>query len=80
MLIVLEIGSVVLILLSFEMLARKMKRGFLTMIIGQLLATILNIFAGLYGMAIMHFIIIITNIRGYKKWQQDENKEANFHH
>lgn len=67
-----ELISAVLILLGFEFFNRKNIKGFFIMAIGQLLAALICVFASLWFLAFMHFVNLLMQIRGYRKWIAEE--------
>ena len=69
-----EICSAVLILLGFEFFNRKELKGFYVMAVGQLLAALICVLASLWFLGFMHFINFLMQIRGYKKWIDEEKK------
>ena len=65
---ILELVSAILILTGFEFFNRKNIKGFHVMAVGQLLATVICVLASLWFLAFMHFINLLMQIRGYRKW------------
>ncbi len=71
---IIEISSAILILVAFELMNRKSIKGFSTMAIGQLLATVVCIMTSLWFLAIMHGINFLLMVRGYRKWKSQRNE------
>ena len=68
-----EFASAAMILLGFEFFNRKNIKGFLIMAVGQLLATMICVLASVWFLAFMHFVILLMQIRGYRKWIVDKD-------
>ena len=66
-----ELISVILILLGFELYNRKSIKAFFVMGLGQFLAMIICGITGLWYLAFMHFAIFLMQIRGWKKWKKE---------
>jgi len=69
---IIEVISAILILAGFELFNRKSIKGFYVMGVGQFLAMVICGWADLWFLAIMHFVNLLMQIRGWMKWRGEK--------